>query len=145
MITVLQKDYPEIASMITEKIRISLPECSLDDLQYIDPIVTSFKKEKGITEQNWTEGKSRVKITESREQLTAIILLFYHPEKLMQLTSGNTRLGVLKTLSGILGTSREVLSLTVANAIVAFKAYEDFRVEVYRLYELIKIENQFFK
>jgi hypothetical protein len=42
MITVLRKDYPDIASLITAKISKSLPERSLDDLQHIDQIVSSF-------------------------------------------------------------------------------------------------------
>lgn len=145
MITVLRKDYPEIASIITAKISNSLPERSLDDLQHIPQIVASFKNAKGITEQNWTEGKSEIKIVESREQLLAVVLIFYHPEKLMDLTSANTKSGVLKTLAGILKTQRPVLSISVASAVVAFKAYEEFRQEVYRLYELIRIENKFFK
>jgi hypothetical protein len=67
MITVLRKDYPDIASLITAKISKSLPERSLDNLQHIDQIVASFKKVKGITEQNWTEGKSDIKIVECRD------------------------------------------------------------------------------
>lgn len=144
MITVLRKDYPEIASSISDKISRTLPEQSLTDLALIDQIVASFKIEKGITEQNWTKGKSKVKITRSRQLLTAVILLFYHPEKLLQLTSSNTKSGVLKRLSSLIGTSPEILSMSVANVIVAFKAYEDFKTEVYRLYALIKEENQFF-
>lgn len=145
MITVLRKDYPDIASLITAKISKSLPERSLDDLQHIDQIVSSFKNAKGITEQNWTEGKSEIKIVESRDLLLGVILMFYHPEKLMDLSDLRTKSGVLKTLAYALGTKQPVLSLRVAIVIVAFKAYEEFRLEVCRLYELIRIENKFFE
>jgi len=145
MITVLRKDYPEIATLITAKISKSLPERSLYDLQHIDQIVASFKLAKGITEQNWTEGKSEIKIVESRDLLLGVILMFYHPEKLMDLTSLRTKSGVLKNLALALGTKQPVLSLRVAIVIVAFRAYEEFRLEVYRLYELIRIENKFFE
>jgi hypothetical protein len=145
MITVLRREYPEIAISISDKINKNMPERSVTDLTLINQIVASFKKDKGITESQWIKGKSKIKITESRELLIAVTLLFYHPEKLLQLTSTNTRYGVLKILSELIGTSLEVLSKSVPNVIVAFKAYEDFKIEVYRLYDLIKNENQFFK
>lgn len=145
MVTVLRKEYPEIANVIAERINKTLPEEQLTDIKQITSIVETFKKEKSITEENWTSGKTKVKITNPREELIAVILLFYHPEKLLQLTTGNTKYGVLKYLSDEIGTLPEILSMAVSNVIVAFRAYEPFKKEVYRLYELIKIENKFFE
>lgn len=145
MINVLRKDYPEIASSISEKIIKTLPEQSLTDLGLIDQIVTSFKKEKGIEDKNWTIGKAKVNITRERELLLAVVLLFYHPEKLFQLTDKATKYRLQTSLAAHIGTSPDLISMDLANVIVAFKAYADFKIEVYRLYELIKEENQFFK
>lgn len=145
MITVLRNDYPEIARIISEKINKTLPEQALHNLKYIGQIVASFKNEKGINELHWTKGKSTIKIVESRELLTAVVLMFYHREKILNSSNEKTRYGVLRELRRQIGVSQEVSSKTAANAIVAFKVYENFRQEVYRLYELIKIENKFFK
>lgn len=145
MVHVLCKDYPEIASVIAERIKKTLPEERLTDIKQISSIVETFKKEKSISEENWTSGKTKVKITNPREELIAVILLFYHPEKLLQLTTGKTRYGILKYLSNELGTIPEILSNSASNVIVAFRAYEPFKTEVCRLYELIKIENKFFE
>jgi hypothetical protein len=148
MVNVLHKEYPEIASIITKKINDSLPEYSLTDLQYIDQIVTSFKKEKGITHDKWTntvKGNPKGKVTGIREEMVAVVLMFYHPEKLIQLTKERTRQGVITQLAKVTGAPNEVLSKSATNIPLKFRAYVDFRNEVYRLYELIKEENQFFK
>jgi hypothetical protein len=145
MITVLRNDYPEIARIISEKINKTLPEQALHNPKLIGQIVASFKNEKGIDELNWIKGKSAIKIVESRELLTAVVLMFYHREKILNSSPEKTRSGVLRELRKQIGVSQEVSSKTAANAIVAFKVYENFRQEVYRLYELIKIENKFFR
>lgn len=144
MVAVLRKEYPEIAQVITEKIKDTLPEERLTDLSNIERIVATFKKIKGIKVDSWTNGKGRVNITYERELLLAVLLLFYDPEKIMQLVRRNTLPGILKQASALIGTSQEVLSMSIPGVIVAFKAYEDFREEVYRIYDLIRIENEFF-
>jgi hypothetical protein len=144
MITVLRRDYPEIAESISEKISRSMPEQTLEDLSMIEQIVISFKKEKGIEHHSWTWRKSQVSITRDRELLLAVVLLFYHPEKIIYHAPVRVKNGIIQTLSDNLGTSRVILSQTIPSTTIAFRVYEDFRTEVYRLYELIKTENQFF-
>lgn len=145
MVAVLRKEYPEIADIITEKIKETLPDERLTDLSNIEKIVSTFKKIKGIQLESWTNGKGRTNITYERELLIAVLLLFYDPEKIMQLVRRNTVPGVLKQASCLIGTSQEVLSMSTPGVIVAFKAYEGFREEVYRIYDLIRIENNFFE
>lgn len=145
MVAVLRKEYPEIADIITEKIKETLPDERLTDLSDIEKIVSTFKKIKGIQLESWTNGKGRTNITYERELLIAVLLLFYDPEKIMQLVRRNTVPGVLKQASCLIGTSQEVLSMSTPGVIVAFKAYEGFREEVYRIYDLIRIENNFFE
>lgn len=145
MVAVLRKEYPEIAQVITEKIKDTLPEERLTDLSNIERIVSTFKKIKGIKVDSWTNGKGRANITYERELLIAVLLLFYDPEKIMQLVRRNTLPGILKQASALIGASQEVLSMSIPGVIVAFKAYEDFREEVYRIYDLIRIENEFFE
>ncbi|TDQ12189.1 hypothetical protein ATK78_1323 [Pedobacter metabolipauper] len=140
MVTVLRKEYPEIADIIAERIKKTLPEEKLDDLCHISEIVETFKRDKGICLVSWTNRKSNY----NRELLIAVMLMFYHPEKLLQLTTSRSKFGMLKQLSKLIGSSQPILSGDLANAIVAFKAYDKFRKEVYRIYEIIKTENNFF-
>lgn len=145
VLAVLRKEYPQVAIEIDRKIRESLPDQCLTDLSNIDKIVVSFKIERGVIEQNWTNCKGKANITYERDLLLAVTLLFYDPDKLMQLIRKHTQQGVLKHVADLIGTSQKVLSMTTPNVIVAFKAYPDFRAEVYRLYELISNEHKFFE
>lgn len=145
MISVLRKEYPEIAQRITRKIKETLPGEQLTDLSNIGKIIATFKREKQVKTDNWTNGKGKTNITYKRDLLVAVLLLFYDPEKIMQLVRRNTIPGILKQASVLIGTSQEVLSMSTPGVIVAFKAYEDFREEVYRLYDLIRIEHRFFE
>jgi len=47
MITVLRRDYPEIAESISEKINRSMPEQTLEDLSKIEQIRDIVQKRKG--------------------------------------------------------------------------------------------------
>lgn len=145
VLAVLRKEYPEIAIQIDNKIRESLPDQRLTDLSNIEKIVSSFKRERSVIEESWTNCKGKANITHERDLLIAVTLLFYDPDKLMQLIRKHTQQGVLKQVSDLIGTSQKILSMTTPNVIVAFKAYPDFRAEVYRLYELISNEHKFFE
>jgi hypothetical protein len=145
MVSVLRKDYPEIAEQISARIKKSLPEERLTDLSKVDLIIASFKKELEISAECWTNIKGSTRITQKRDLLIGVLLLFYNPEKLLRLVDQRTFCGLFIRASKIIGTSRAILSMTAPNVILAFRAYEEFRNEVYRLYDLIKTENKFFE
>lgn len=145
MVSVLRKEYPEIAEMIALRIKKTLPEERLYDLSNIEKIITSFKRERGVTAENWTNSKGKASITYERDLLIAVLLLFYDPERILQLVNRPILRGMMKVAADHIGTSRKVLTMSMPGAIVAFKAYQDFREEVYRLYDLISIENKFFE
>jgi len=145
MVSVLRKDFPEIAEQISNRIKTTLPGDRLYDLSSIETIIESFKKERGVTADNWTNSKGKANITYERELLIAVLLMFYDPEKIMQLVDRQVFKGLLYHASKLIGTTNAVLSMSVPGVIVAFKAYQDFREEVYRLYDLISIENKFFE
>lgn len=145
MVSVLRKDFPEIADKIAYRIKTTLPEERLYDLSNIGLIVDSFKKERGVTAENWTNTKGKASITYERELLIAVLLMFYDPEKIMQMVDRHIIKGLLIKASKLIGTTSSVLSMSVPGVIVAFKAYQDFREEVYRLYDVISIENKFFE
>lgn len=83
--------------------------------------------------------------SEYRKLILAVIMLFYHPDKIILSTSEKTRYGILMAVASEIECSRGMLKMRLADVIVAFKSYKEFRDESYRLYELIKTENKFFQ
>lgn len=146
VIDILRKDYPEIESRILQRIDDEVPQ-KLSDMDLIPVIVSSFKFLKGIGECNWVSTtRSREKVNDHRDLLLAVIMLFYHPEKMMMITKDKAKYGLLCKVSYCLGFDENtILSKSLPAVIVAFRAYKDFKEEVHRVYELIKIEHKFFQ
>jgi hypothetical protein len=151
IVNVLRNDYPDIDLIIRRKLDQDIPE-QLSDLKLITNIVSSFKSLKSITYLQWSrkkeghrEGGHRIGIHEDRELLLSVILLFYHPEKLLRITKERTRYGVIRKTSEILNCPLGSLKMTIPYVIIAFRAYKEFREETYRIYELIKSEHKFFE
>lgn len=151
MLLILEKEHPEIAISIKEKIKKDFPEQVLSDLSEIKGIVDSFIRIKGISSINWVNNsrhnidKGKKRISDIRELLVGVVLMFYQPEKIIGLSMGNTRGGVMQNLSQVLDCSNNILSKSTANAIVAFKTYKDFKEEVYSYYYQIIDDLQLFK
>lgn len=144
VVQMLRKDYPEIESKILSRIDNEIP-AKLDDMSYLPKIVDSFKCIKYANYNSWMNsvGEPRNEMIENRELLISVILMFYHPEKLMNL---NKKAKYILTIdvAAELGCTNYVIRKTISDVIVAFKAYRQFRDEVYRVYELIKSEHNFF-
>lgn len=144
VIDILRKDYPEIESRILQRINDEVPH-KLSDMGLIPGIIHSFKALKGIGECNWVSTtRSREKVNDHRDMLLAVIMMFYHPEKMMMLTREHSRPGILSTTAVSLQCKSSAIRKSLPAVIVAFKAYKDFKEEVHRIYELIKIEHKFF-
>ncbi len=142
VIDILRKDYPEIDNRIRQRLNESLP-VRLIDINLIPKIVSSFKRLKqlkGSINQPMNRESS-----EYRKLILAVIMLFYHPDKIILSTSEKTRYGILMAVASEIECSRGMLKMRLADVIVAFKSYKEFRDESYRLYELIKTENKFFQ
>ncbi len=144
VIDILSKEYPEIHFTIRKRIENSIPE-KLQDLELVPQIISSFKKLKGINYSSWTNRDREKEISENRGLLLCIVLMFFHPEKVLRMTTQKTRFGVIRDIAKELNCSSTILKTSLPSVIVAFKAYRNFREETYRLYELIKIENRFFE
>jgi len=141
VIDILRKEYPEIEYRIQQRIKETVP-VKLEDFDLIPLIISSFKRIKGIEYQSWTGSPGgRKKLNIDRDLLLGTIILFYHPEKLMQMTHDKSKHGLMVKVADELSCNRLTLSKSLQPIIVAFKAYREFKEEVYRIYELIKIEN----
>ena len=146
VIDILHRDYPEIESMIMQQIGDSLPG-RLNDLSLIPKVIESFKKIRQVKHSGWlksTDIDVRDMI-ENRNLLIAVLLMFFHPEKILKVTDRKVRCNLLRDTAAELNCSVGALKMSISTVIVAFKAYKEFKSETYRLYELIKTENKFFE
>lgn len=144
VVDILRKEYPEVNKRILQRIDNDIP-MKLDDLELIPCIIKSFKVHRGVDHSEWINKLGSRDISEDRELLLSVVMLFFHPEKLIQLTTEKARYGVMSKMSGELNCGRDVLKKSLTAVIVAFRVYKSFHEEAYRLYELIKIENKFFE
>lgn len=151
ILTILKNEYPEIAKAITQLIDQTLPKSILSDYRLIPAIVTIFKKRTGITQVDWTKSSQLVdttlfddqkqhKVTEIRSVLIAVMLMLYHPEKLLNVVNENARSGLLLHLSSTLKCNKPTLSYTLSNAIVYYSAYKNFRRIVDKMHRIILVE-----
>lgn len=146
MISILFRDYPEIAQRIKAGIQSKedeeMPSFVLRSFELIPDIVEGFKKAKGIQEIIWVTQngqKSRKRIVENRELLVAVILLFYDPERILGLkVSPKSKNGLVKAIAQYANCKPNPISDSAVKAIFAFKVYKDFKEEVTLLYEIIK-------
>ncbi len=143
IINVLRKDYPDINLEISEKIRQSLPEKSLNDLSQISVIIRSFLKAKGLTCFRWQNQPGQKKVTDTRELLLAVVLMFYHPEKIHGFTAREKKTGMVKALSELIECRQDIISKSMMSAVSAYRTYRNFREEVQRLYDVIKGDVKF--
>lgn len=139
---VLRREYPEINRLISEKINNSLPERNLSDLTQVDTVVRLFLKTKGLKSFTWHNQPGENK-TDIRELLMAVVLMFYHPERLYGYGSGKKRTGLGKRLSELTGCKHVIISKNTTSAISAFKTYKSFREEVNKVYMIIKPDIDF--
>lgn len=149
ILNILHRDYPDVAVNINRQISQALPAYRLTDYAAISGIVKSFESAAVIAEKHWpqsefvalslTGDEQRLcKITEVREILIAVVMLFYQPERLLGLDTGCARRGLLKELAEVIDTNRFLLSHSLSNAITRYRAYKSFKAEVDWLYEQIK-------
>ena len=146
MLLMLRREYPEIHQQIADRINKTLPKNKLADFNMIRRILEKFQYEKGIGHMRWNNDmkqKDREK-TRFREMAIALILMFYDPEKLYNLSNSQTKQGLVKTISKEMNCGRSTISQSVYNAVAAFKNYREFKEEIIRLYDVIKNKYKFF-
>lgn len=143
VVDILRREYPEIEMKIRQRIDDDIPE-KLEDLSHIPQIIRSFTDLRGIDDLFMAIARYGSKeIWENLDLLLAVVMLFYHPEKVLQLTEEKARYGVMSAISTVLQCSNKLLQRRIAQVIVSFKAYRSFREETYRLYDLINKRNSF--
>jgi hypothetical protein len=143
--------------MITERIQQMLPKDKLSDTQRLSEIVNDFIRITEIKGITWANSRDKVwcrltddeyrlcKVTDIREMLTGVILMFFHPEKVLGFTNSATTKGVLTQLAKTLNCDKVTLSYGIGNAVSYYKNYKSFKNEVDHLYNQIKISRGYFE
>lgn len=145
VLQILRKDYPEVDLQIRKRIDADIP-AKVDDLECIPDIIRSFIALRDI--ENLVAAISRYgskEIWENVDLLLSVIMIFYHPEKLLQLTDEKLRYGVIGIIAKELQCNNKLLQRRVSQVIVSFKAYRNFKEETYRLYDMINSTNNLLK
>lgn len=153
IVSVLRKEFPEIAKSIDEMINLKMPDFVLEDFSQMQLIKETFielfiHNDKII----WRNSTDRVlcrlssdeyrlcKVTEIRDMLMAVLLMFYQPERI--LTFGDEKVkrknGIVKEATSILDCYSTDVGRSLVNSITFYKSYPGFRDEVDRLYKEIK-------
>jgi|GEM_PF-2364981 len=146
IIDILHRDYPEVENMIMQRIGDTIPQ-KLENLELLPLVINSFKSIKGIQHSGWMRVNdiSSNEIIKNRNLLIAVLLLFFHPEKILKVTDRKVKSSLLRNTAIELNCTLGALKMSISTVIVAFRAYKEFKAETYRLYELIKTENKFFE
>lgn len=161
VVAILRKDFPDVAALIDQRIKEQIPVNILTDLKLVGSIIEDFQNV-FIHEQNkvvkWYQSKDRIwcrlssdeyrlcKVTEIREMMIAVILMFYHPERLLGLTGENTRTksGIVKELSKVCKCHKRDISTSLSNAIAYYKVYAGFKNEVNIIYDNVTTQGKYF-
>ncbi|GAA4338606.1 hypothetical protein GCM10023149_48690 [Mucilaginibacter gynuensis] len=149
-LSILHRDYPDVAGQIAQQIHSALPEQRLLDYGMLHHVIDHFKSVTEIDQVSWQQQKDRIvcvlsnddhrlcKITEVREMLIAVVMKLYHPERLLGYETSRVKPGLVKALADEICCSRKLLSKNFVAAITRYKAYKGFKTEVDWLYERIK-------
>lgn len=138
VLNVLCNDYPDIASRINQKIQSAMPEMILNDLSELKYIIHEYCKLKGLLYDTWSNQPGQTRITNERELLLAIVIMFFQPEKINGLHDSRIKQGIVKNLSIHMKCSKEVISQSIACALDNYRIYADFKTEVDQLYDKLK-------
>jgi hypothetical protein len=148
----LQRNHPDIYQKLTDDISSTLPQGRVSDVGMLRGIVQDFCNLLSFHKINWKDSRHKelciisegsvkeYRVTELREILLGVVLLYYHPERIHQVMPGQIKSGLIKELSKQLNVDKATLSLGANNAITYFKAYKAFNENVLYVYnELNKI------
>jgi len=154
--SVLRRKHPEFYQTLEQDISSTLPEHSLHDVAMLHILLADFCHLLQLGTINWKDSRQHVtctvgdtrkqcRVTELREMLLGVLLLYYHPERLYQLQPGPIKSGLLKQLTLLLGVDKATLSLNASNAITYFKAYKQFTDDVLHLYHQLNHQHHYFE
>lgn len=157
MLNILHRDFPDVATIISERINEMMPDKIITDASLMPAIIHDFIQVTEIGQIVWRNSKDRVscrlsqdeyrlcKVTEVRELLIAVVLMFFHPERILNLTNSRARCGIIKNLSALLKCDKDLLSKIISNVISYYKTYRTFREEVQYLYSQVNEKGNYFK
>lgn len=138
IINTIERFYPGIIDEVKTKLDEILPAAD-HDISKLDAIIRLFCQIKLIDMHSIQGRELKRGYPEARKELLAVLLMFYHPQKLYGLCKEKTHYGILLKISEILGCQRNCLSNIIPEIIVHFKTYSQFKSSVTDTYEEIKL------
>lgn len=134
---VLTRDYPHVAKEIEQKITSSA-SFRLTDLTQVPFIIKEFCKVKEIKSANWIKGNGKNETSKNRQLLVAVLLKFYHPEKLYCLDDGYTFNGLIKKVSKELGINYQTTLKTFSKSVDEYNHFNGkFKAKVDSIFNSI--------
>lgn len=144
VLNVLWKEFPDVANRITDKIKSAMPEIVLSDPNEIKTIVEDYCELKELSLETWCNQPGQTRITDDRELLLAVVIMFFQPERLNGMCEKQIKRGIVKELSIVMKCSKRVISESILASINNYKIYSDFKFEVHNTYDQL-ISNHYGK
>lgn len=157
----VEKEYPDVYQTLVTRLSESLPAKRLTDLLHACRVVNDLEDLLEIKGIDWTNAEAKVsyrirpdemrysRVTDVRELLIAVLLLFYQPEKIYRynyspVKRSPAKQGLTKMISEITGISVGQLSHVTINTVSHFQSYKAFRADVQHLYQALNEKTDYF-
>ncbi len=138
VLNVLWKEFPDVANRITDKIKSAMPEVVLSDPNEIKTIVEDYCILNDLNFETWSNQPGQTRITDDRELLLAVIIMFFQPERLNGMCEKRIKQGIVKELSIVMKCDKAIISQSISSAINNYKIYSNFKGEVHEMYDQLK-------
>lgn len=125
--TYAHKFHKEFAFKLELELTGKLPALILKDQTLIPDILADFCLFRGITPTDITGHNISYVNVQHRKEFFAVLLLCYHPEKILSITRKRVWPGVEKAASDLLDCYRSSLANFVKQIISHYHFYKDFR------------------
>jgi len=138
-LTLLRKTHPEIALALNQKHLDLMPEIVFKDFGLIADFLIEFCNYHKITIENVSGLDIIFEYHTLRKQFFALILLCFHPEKIVDggITHRNVIAGLLLCTGAYLCYPEKSLAMLVKDVVVSYKTYKDFYEPVNEIHQLI--------
>lgn len=143
IVSILNKEYPEIIEKIISQANSLLPDNVMEDTSKIVLIVESLMAIKGFNLDSFKNKQGSHTNSENRNLLVAVVFLFYNPKRLYNIIQRDAK-DLNNIIAGILGVDCRRVRESAAIVTFNYRVYKEFKKEVHSIYEQINQEHKFF-
>ena len=137
LVNALNRFYPEVSRDLKTKIVELIPSPAAG-LERLPEIIKLYCEITGIEVENITGRTIKDVYVKNRKELLAVLMMFYHPEKIHGMTKKRALRGLIFTMSFVLRCRQNNISNSVPEVIVHFRNYKSFSSSVLGIYDEIK-------